>query len=251
MQDHVVQKLLTINREFYQDFADSFSQTRQRIQHGILLILNDLPPHGNYLDLGCGNGTLALEWDRQRRSGRYLGMDFSQQLLDCARKKLETVRMAPNLMVDFFQADIVSDGWDLKVRQYEWNGILAFAVLHHIPSPELRLKLLERVNQLLAEKGQFFFSVWQFQNSPKLLARQIKWEEVGLTDEDVDPGDTLLDWRSDVRDDSSRVGLRYVHLFSRNELVELAAQSGFQILDQFESDGFNGRLGHYEIWRKK
>lgn len=251
MQDHVVQKLLKINREFYQDFADSFSQTRQRIQHGILLILNDLPRHGNYLDLGCGNGALALEWDRQRRSGLYLGVDFNQQLLDYARKKLETVRMSPDLMVNFFQADLVTDEWDLKVKQYTWDGILAFAVLHHIPSLELRLRLLISVNRLLAEKGQFFFSVWQFQNSTKLLDRIIKWEEVGLTDEDVDPGDTLLDWRSDVKDDLSRVGLRYVHLFSRNELAELAAQSGFQILDQFNSDGFNGRLGHYEIWRKK
>ena len=251
MKDHVVQKLLTINREFYQDFADSFSQTRQRIQHGILLILNDLPRLGKFLDLGCGNGALALEWDRQRRSGFYLGMDFSQQLLDCARKKLETVRMSPNLTVDFFQADLVADEWDLKVKQYAWDGILAFAVLHHIPSQDLRFKLLEKVNGLLTEEGQFIFSVWQFQNSPKLLARQINWDKVGLTDADVEPGDTLLDWRSDVKDESSRVGLRYVHLFSRNELVELAAESRFQILDQFDSDGFNGRLGHYEIWQKK
>lgn len=247
----MVQKLLTINREFYQDFADSFSQTRQRIQHGILLILNDLPCHGNYLDLGCGNGALALEWDRQRRSGFYLGMDFSRKLLDSAKKKLETVRMSPNLLVDFFQADLVYDEWDLKVKPYAWDGILAFAVLHHIPSNALRLKLLKRIKQLLALEGQFIFSVWQFQNSPKLLARQIKWETVGLTKADVETGDTLIDWRSDVKDETSRVGLRYVHLFSRNELAELAAQSGFQILDQFDSDGFNGKLGHYEIWRKK
>lgn len=251
MQEQVVHKLLTINQEFYQDFADSFSRTRQRIQHGILLILNDLPRRGNYLDLGCGNGALALEWDRQRRSGLYLGMDFSQKLLDCARKKLETIRMSPNLTVDFFQADLVTDDWDLKVEQYAWNGILAFAVLHHIPSNELRLKLLEKVNGLLVKEGQFIISVWQFQNSPKLLARQINWDQVGLADADVEPGDALLDWRSDVKDESTRLGLRYVHLFSRNELNELAALSGFQILDQFDSDGFNGKLGHYEIWQKK
>lgn len=251
MQDHVVQKLLTLNREFYQDFADSFSRTRQRIQHGILLILNDLPRHGNYLDLGCGNGALALEWDRQRRSGLYLGMDFSQPLLDCARKKIDTVRMSPKLMVDFFQADLVAENWDLKVKQYTWDGILAFAALHHIPSQKLRIKLLEKVNGLLTVEGQFIFSVWQFQNSPKLLSRQINWDQVGLTNEDVEPGDALLDWRSDVKDDSTRLGLRYVHLFSRDELIELAGLSGFQILDMFDSDGFNGRLGHYEIWRKK
>lgn len=251
MQGHIVQKLLTINQEFYQDFADSFCRTRQRIQPGILLILNDLPRNGNYLDLGCGNGTLALEWDRQRRSGFYLGMDFSQKLLDAARIKLDTIRISPDLLVDFFQADLLADEWELKVKQTSWDGILAFAVLHHLPSQALRLKLLERVKRLLAGKGLFIFSVWQFQNSQKIMARQISWDKVGLTDADVEYGDTLLDWRADVKNNSARVGLRYVHLFSRDELADLADKSGFQILDQFDSDGFNGRLGHYEIWREK
>ena len=106
MQAQTIQQLLTINREFYQTFADSFAETRQRIQHGILLILNDLPKNGNWLDLGCGNGALALEWDRQRRQGRYLGLDFSSGLLECAHKTVATLRMSPNLQIDFKQADL-------------------------------------------------------------------------------------------------------------------------------------------------
>jgi tRNA (uracil-5-)-methyltransferase TRM9 len=251
MQEKILQKLLAINREFYQDFAFSFSQTRQRIQHGILLIMNDLPDNGNWLDLGCGNGALALEWDRQRRHGSYIGLDFSPQLLDCARKTLETTRMSPTLHIDFVQADLTTSEWNSKLPKKEWDGILAFAVLHHIPSVELRRMLLEKVNQLLTKKGKFIFSIWQYQNSPKLLKRQIGWDQVELSSDEVEPGDTLMDWRSNIKDDESRVGLRYVHLFSKEELADLAVFAGFTILDQFDADGFNGKLGHYEIWQKK
>jgi SAM-dependent methyltransferase len=133
----------------------------------------------------------------------------------------------------------------------KWDGVLAFAVLHHIPTIELRRQLLEKVDQLLVNNGKFIFSVWQYQNSPKLLKRQITWDQVGLSASDVDPGDTLMDWRSDIKDDASRIGLRYVHLFSKTELSELADITGFHILDQFDADGYNGKLGHYEIWQKK
>jgi len=46
------------------------------------------------------------------------------------------------------------------------------------------------------------------------------------------------------------VGLRYVHLFTREELADLASQTGFSIESEFESDGEGGRLGLYQAWRK-
>jgi len=250
MQEQTIQQLLTINREFYQTFASSFSQTRQRIQHGILLILNDLPKVGNWLDLGCGNGALALEWDRQRRQGCYYGLDFSSTLLDCARKTVTTMRMSPNLQIDFIQADLTDAKWLSKLPQIKWDGILAFAVLHHIPNISLRSQLMKQIYTLLSKKGKFIFSVWQVQNSPKLMERRVSWEQVGLSNLDVEEGDTLMDWRADVKDDQSVVGLRYVHMFTIQELTDLAASTGFQVVDFFDSDGFNGKLGHYQVWEK-
>ncbi|HWR65068.1 MAG TPA: hypothetical protein VN364_03015, partial [Bellilinea sp.] len=63
-------------------------------------------------------------------------------------------------------------------------------------------------------------------------------------------GDTLLDWRYALPGQPEQVGLRYVHLFSREELAELAAQAGFAVESEFESDGEGGRLGLYQAWRK-
>jgi len=72
---------------------------------------------------------------------------------------------------------------------------------------------------------------------------------VGLAEEDVEPGDTLLDWRSALPDQPTRVGLRYVHLFSRAGLGVLAEQSGFAVRETFESDGTTGNLGLYQVWQ--
>ena len=101
---------------------------------------------------------------------------------------------------------------------------------------------MQKARSLLAPGGKFVHSEWQFLNSEKLTARIQPWERVNLTAADVDPGDTLLDWRSDGN------GLRYVHHFSAQELLTLAAESGFRVVESFLSDGANGRLGLYQTW---
>jgi hypothetical protein len=124
-----------------------------------------------------------------------------------------------------------------------WSLIIAFAVLHHIPSTELRLNMLRVVHQLLHRDGMFVHSCWQFLNSEKLKRRIQPWEAVALSGSAVEAGDYLLDWRSNGK------GLRYVHHFSEKELEELASRSGFRIADTYTSDGEGGHLGLYQVWR--
>jgi hypothetical protein len=123
-----------------------------------------------------------------------------------------------------------------------WSVITAFAVLHHIPSHDLRLDILRTIRSLLANDGLFIHSNWQFLNSEKLRARIQPWEGIALSRSEVDAGDYLLDWRSGGE------GLRYIHHFNEHELDELAKVSNFNVLDTFYSDGEGGRLGLYEIW---
>jgi 2-polyprenyl-3-methyl-5-hydroxy-6-metoxy-1,4-benzoquinol methylase len=125
-----------------------------------------------------------------------------------------------------------------------WDAITSFAVLHHIPSYEIRLGILRVVHQLLSDNGRFFFSNWQFLNSEKLRARIKPWDVVAISESDVDAGDFLLDWRSGGE------GLRYVHQFNETELSVLANAAGFLIKDIFYSDGEGGDLGLYQVWEK-
>jgi hypothetical protein len=106
------------------------------------------------------------------------------------------------------------------------------------------LDLLKTIHKLLANDGRFTHSNWQFRNSARFRQRAREWSEAGLTEADVDPGDTLLDWRSGGE------GLRYVHHFSENELAGLAEASGFRVIKTFYSDGKEGNLSIYQEWRK-
>ncbi len=125
----------------------------------------------------------------------------------------------------------------------QFEVILAFASLHHIPGTRLRRQILYKVRAHIDPQGRFIHSEWQFLNSPRLRKRIQSWEKVGLNEADVDPGDYLLDWRR------GGYGLRYVHHFSEEELENLSEATGFRIAESFYSDGETGDLGLYQIWR--
>jgi tRNA (uracil-5-)-methyltransferase TRM9 len=239
--------LLDLNRQFYQTFGRAFAATRRRIQPGVRRVFGQIPEHGRWVDLGCGSGALANVWAETGRKGFYLGLDFSAALLEEARQGLKPV--PEGLEVRFERADLSDAGWSSSLADVSFDGALAFAVLHHLPGMDLRRRVLEDVRSLLKPGGLFVHSEWQFQHSPKLMARRQPWETIGLTDADVEAGDTLLDWRYALPGQPEQVGLRYVHLFDREELARLAAETGFEIIDEFESDGEGGRLGLYQVWR--
>lgn len=239
MDSGTAARLIEINREFYTRFGDAFSATRHRIQPGVRRVLGRLKGDESILDLGCGNGELARELSKRGHRGSYLGVDFSLPLLQDAEVQPDGFP-ARFLQADLMQLPVVS-------RQLSviggWSLITAFAVLHHIPSSELRLDLLRTIWSSLADGGLFVHSGWQFLNSEKLKERIQDWSKVGLAAQDVDVNDYLLDWRSGGN------GLRYVHHFDEKELDELAKASGFQILDMFYSDGATGNLSLYQIWK--
>jgi len=236
MNPTIAAQLVALNRQFYADFGQSFSATRGRIQPGVRRVLSQLNGTERILDLGCGNGQLARTLAELGHRGSYLGLDFSLPLLKDAERQPEV------FTVNFQLADLTASDWSSNLQLSTFNLILSFAALHHIPGYEQRRGILQKARSLLAPGGKFVHSEWQFLNSEKLTARIQPWERVNLTAADVDPGDTLLDWRSDGN------GLRYVHHFSAQELLTLAAESGFRVVESFLSDGANGRLGLYQTW---
>lgn len=235
MREEIVERLLHLNREFYQTFAVSFSETRSRLQPGVIRVLENLPAEASVLDLGCGNGALARHLHQIGHTGVYVGLDSSEALISIARGDLPRS--------SFIHADLSDADWE-KDLSPPFDAIFAFAVLHHLPSEELRAGILRKVQAMLSEGGFLAFSNWNFATSPRLRARVVPWSSAELTDQDVDEGDFLLDWRR------GGYGLRYVHQFNEEELNRLAANTGFLIQEQFFSDGEGGRLGHYHIWTR-
>jgi tRNA (uracil-5-)-methyltransferase TRM9 len=249
MDKQTTSRLLELNRQFYENFAQQFSATRQRIQPGVQHVLTkyleNTSAEKRILDLGCGNGELARRLAKQGFEGKYIGLDFSVGLLQEA-----TYDFPPSITVRFFQADLSDDDWQIGVvgaelkNEMPFDFILAFAVLHHLPGRELQHRVIKTIYDLLSPQGLFILSVWQFLQSPRLKERIQPWQEIGLTSKDVDSGDYLLDWRSGGK------GLRYVHHFSETELEEFATGTGFALVNTFHSDGQGGRLGLYQVWKK-
>lgn len=235
MHPATAQRLIDLNREFYTAFGGHFSATRQRIQPGVRRILETIPADSAVLDLGCGNGNFLRELQRRGHTAALLGVDFSLPLLRDAQS-------APGLEFRALDLGQLSIFVPQLERHGGWPFITMFAALHHIPSNEIRLDMLKAVRRLLSGQGKFILSNWQFLNSEKLRARIQPWERAGLTAEDVDKGDALLDWRSGGE------GLRYAHQFTPHELNELAAQCGMRVEDSFLSDGDGGNLGLYQVW---
>ncbi len=237
MTPQTVAQLLALNRQFYETMGESFSATRQRLQPGVMRMLGRVPAAARVLDVGCGNGNAAAALARLGHCGGYVGVDFSRALLDEANHLVP-----PGYPASFFQADLAQVGWEALLPAGQFDFIFGFAAFHHLPGRALRKRVIETLRARLATGGRFVHSYWQFQNSARLRARIQPWEKAGLSPADVEPGDTLLDWR---RGGSA---LRYVHLTSPAALAELAAETGFRLVESFFSDGEGGNLGLYQIW---
>ncbi len=239
MKAEIAERLVAVNRRFYQSLAAPFSASRGRLQAGAQKVLSSVPAEADVLDLGCGNGGAARELAKRGHSGRYVGVDFSAELLQVARKNVRN----PTSDIQFIQADLTAQFTQHSaISNQQFDFIFAFAVLHHIPSRELRLDFLRQARGLMAPGGRFMLSNWQFMNSPRLRARVQPWTTIDIKESQIDPGDYLLDWRSGGN------GLRYVHHFNEAELGSLAAEAGFDVADSFFSDGKGGNLALYQAW---
>jgi len=241
MQKNIQQRLLELNRSFYEQFASSFSATRSGVQPGVSQLLPRIGDETQLLDVGCGNGTLARALAARGFSGQYWGIDMSRGLISRAESlsgENETGRY------QFQQVDLVQADWPEMLPSPPFDWVTSFAVLHHLPGENFRRQTASAFAKCIHAKGRVAVSVWQWHHSPRLRKRVQDWSQVGLHADDLDSGDVLLDWRT-----GGTVGLRYVHTFSEDSLSSLAESAGFQVVDSFYSDGKTGDLALYQVWQ--
>ncbi len=248
MNRATAERLLDLNRRFYEERGGDFSATRQRLQPGVKRLIERLQGSESILDLGCGNGELARALSRGGYHGSYLGLDSSPVLL------AEASSSSFGFPVRLLAADLSQPGWDRglmpaeagisSVQEPPFEVIFCFAVLHHLPGAALRSEVLCKIHELLGVEGIFMLSNWRFTHSPRTSRRIQSWNAAGLAREDVEPNDYLLDWKR------GGISLRYVHQFEESELRELAAANGFEVTETFYSDGADGQSSIYQVWRK-
>lgn len=234
MRDEIITMLQNLNRDFYNQFAESFARSRAPSEPGLENIIDCIDAGDRVLDLGCGQGRLALLLPE---GVNYTGMDYSTEMLVVARKAVSDRELDAN----FVLGNLMDDDWPAQVTRTPYDCIFLRAVLHHIPSYAHRIRLLKHAADTLSAGGLLVIANWQFLNIPRLKKRLIPWDQLKIAPEDVEPGDYLLDWQRDG------YGIRYVHLVDDAETRQLARDAGLHVLQIYYADGHTNNLTLYAI----
>jgi 2-polyprenyl-3-methyl-5-hydroxy-6-metoxy-1,4-benzoquinol methylase len=238
MDEMTIQRLLALNREFYTTLAQPFAATRSVSDSALTSILPYIASDARVLDVGCGNGRLALLLDRERSDTTYVGLDVVPELIELARTQGD--RLAATT-AEFHVIDITHAGWSQALQDRRFDCGVALAVLHHIPSFDLRVQVLREIACLLAPRGQLILSTWQFLDNARMRRKIVDWAEVSIPPGALEQGDYVLDWK---REGS---GLRYCHLVDEDEIAALSAQIGFHLHESFRAGGREGDLSLFAI----
>ncbi|KKT17596.1 MAG: hypothetical protein UV98_C0005G0010 [Parcubacteria group bacterium GW2011_GWB1_43_6] len=207
MDQDYAQYLLGKTIEDYNLIAEDFSRTRQYAWPGLRSLAKHLKPSDNVLDLGCGNGRLLQIF--KEIDINYTGIDNSEKLIELAKKAYPGITF------------LVTDALHLPFPSDSFDKIYSIAVLHHIPSQELRIKFLEEAKRVLKPDGLLILTVWDLWRGRgwKLNLKYGILKILGLSK--MDFKDVFVPWAKKYQ--------RYVHCFTKGELVDLIKKTGLRL----------------------
>jgi SAM-dependent methyltransferase len=117
------------------------------------------------LDVGCGSGRIG-EFVLDAGTSRYLGIDFSEPMLDLAKTRLERFSDRVELKLgDFLETPI--DG--------QFDVVLALGLFDYLPDPQ---RFTSRMFELCAPGGAVVgsFPTWSWLKGP---VRKLRYEVIG------------------------------------------------------------------------
>ena len=208
MDKEYAKYLLNKTKEDYNLIAEDFSRTREFIWEEIRFLFDNYLISGEkVLDLGCGNGRYFPLFEE--KGVEYFGADNSKRLIDIAKKKHPDGK--------FQEGDALS----IPFPDNNFDKVYSIAVLHHIPSRELRMLMLKEVRRILRPGGFLILTVWHFYKleAKFLLFKHFIQRFLGISK--MDYRDILEPWANKTN--------RYYHYFSKKELASLAKEAGFKI----------------------
>lgn len=198
--------ILQKNRENYNLIAKDFSKTREKPWEELRPLFDHyLKKSERVLDLGCGNGRY-FDWFKEKEVD-YIGADNSEKLIQEAREKNPNAKF------------IYADALELPFVENSFDKVYSIAVLHHIPSKELRMKFLEQIKKVLKPEGILILTAWKIHQRKEILTF-IKYFFLKIL------GFSKMDYK-DTWETWGNYSKRYYHFFSKRELIRLIKNSGF------------------------
>ena len=155
MEKEYAKYLLNKTKEDYNSIAEDFSSKRGKMWQELEFLKDYVSSGDKILDLGCGNGRLSELL--QEKNTEYFGVDNSEELIKIAKKRYPYGNFK------------IADALGLPFPINLFDKVISIAVLHHIPSEELRLQFIKEAKRVLKPKGIFITTAWD------LLQRKISW----------------------------------------------------------------------------
>lgn len=215
-------QIIAENKKSYNTIAPDFDVTRQTAWPEFAMLKPYIKEGSRILDIGCGNGRL-YKFLTQILNIKYsilgyTGIDQSEKLIELARKN--------NPLAKFDIADV----FDLPFKDGEFDVAAGIAFLHHIPSRELREKVLKEIYRVLSPGGILFltnWNLWQWQ----VIKHNIKRNKMNplhffFPHDGMDAGDFWIPFRASS---GGKPIPRYYHHFRKTELKKIAKCAGFKL----------------------
>lgn len=222
-----------LNQAFYRITASHFNDTRQQPWPGWFELLPDVSTPLTVLDLGCGNGRFGCFVADQLGSDiTYTGIDSDATLLQYAQTNLS----ATDVQFTLQHSDLFAN--PLPQRQYDL--VVLFGMVHHIPGNLHRQAFLKEVAACVRQNGLLVYACWQFLDLDRLKQRIAPWPDEWQREQN----DYLLDWQRGT------AALRYCHYVDDDENRDLIRATGLIRQRTFRADGRNGQLNLYTILRR-
>jgi SAM-dependent methyltransferase len=241
MRQTTINKLLELNRQMYLETADSFDATRQKAWFGWQKVAELMPrtlkPRA-VLDVGCGNGRFGVFLLKQLGGNwHYTGIDSSEALVNKARTALDGQVATRWIVAEVLANDPVEVFGDSV-----FDLIAVFGLMHHLPTFNLRTRLLGQLVKQLKPGGLLAVSFWQPLNHQRFMNKIVPWETAGITPREAEPGDVLITFGGTKQ-------LRYCHHFDNGEVDKMKALIPAATAADYFADGITADLNRYVVWQ--
>ncbi|MEA1936499.1 MAG: class I SAM-dependent methyltransferase [Patescibacteria group bacterium] len=214
MNNNNPQKIIEKTRDDYNLIAKEWDLSRNRASQLKINLTKNIKPKTKVLDIGCGNALILpfiLEKD-----AFYCGIDISKKLIEIAREKYK--KEIEERKAEFF----VGQATEFPFKNEEFDLALSFAVLHHIPSMELRKKFFEEIKRTSKPNAEVKIIVWNLLSAWVNDRFDIENKLKGKNS-----GDVFVPWKAT----QGKIINRFTHQFSKKELLLLAKEAGFKNIE--------------------
>ncbi len=154
-------------------------------------LLDVLTPGTRVLDVGCGPGTITLDFARRVAPGEVVGIDREGEVLDSARAAARDAGVE-NVVFD------TGDVYALAFADASFAVVHAHQVLQHLTDPVAALREMRRVcapDGVVAARDSDYASFTWFPDDPRLTAWLELYHQVARgNDAEPDAGRHLLQW---------------------------------------------------------